>query len=391
MPDVIHSFPTWLPKTQTWMYNQAAFLPSDWNCRVVCSATDNLDQFRLPYIHSCQQRPIGKYLHLLAERLGYQPRQKLLGRVIKQYRVGLVHSHFGHIGWADADTVQRHGALQVVTFYGQDVSRLPAVEPIWYQRYIAMFRKAAAVLCEGEEMAKSVAALGCPKQKIRVQRLGVDLAQIRFVPRRWLQGPLRILIAASFQEKKGIPYALEALGRLKHEIDFCVTIIGDSTKEPRSQVEKATIIRTISKYEMGDRVTMLGFQPHARMLAEAETCHVFLSPSIVSSDGDSEGGAPVSIIEMAAAGMIVVSTIHKDIPSVIRNRETGFLAEERSVQQLIEIIRSVCREPQAWRSMQERGRRHIMERFDACTQGKRLAKIYSELLQSASGGGGSAT
>ncbi len=45
--------------------------------------------------------------------------------------------------------------------------------------------------------------------------------------------------------------------------------------------------------------------------------HLFLSPSVTAPDGDSEGGAPVSIIEAAATGMPVVSTTHCDIPQAV--------------------------------------------------------------------------
>ena len=32
----IHSFPFWLPQTQTWMYNQVKSLPRDVHRHVVC-------------------------------------------------------------------------------------------------------------------------------------------------------------------------------------------------------------------------------------------------------------------------------------------------------------------------------------------------------------------
>jgi len=74
---------------------------------------------------------------------------------------------------------------------------------------------------------------------------------------------------------------------------------------------------------------MLGFQPHAILFEEAYKNHIFLSPSVTALDGDTEGGAPVTIIEMAATGMPIISTKHCDIPEVIKDGVTGFLANER--------------------------------------------------------------
>ena len=67
-------------------------------------------------------------------------------------------------------------------------------------------------------MANLLAMLGCPEDKIRVVYLGIELDKTPFTPRIWAPGePLRILIAASFREKKGIPYALQALAQLQEK------------------------------------------------------------------------------------------------------------------------------------------------------------------------------
>ncbi len=70
----------------------------------------------------------------------------------------------------------------------------------------------------------------------------------------------------------------------------------------------------------------MGYQPHSTLFAEAYRHHIFLSPSVTASTGDTEGGAPVSLIEMAATGMLIVSTTHCDIPEVIKHGVTGLLA-----------------------------------------------------------------
>ena len=116
--------------------------------------------------------------------------------------------------------------------------------------------------------------------------------------------PLRVLIAGSFREKKGIPYALEALGRLQQEIPLEITIIGDASE--RGEAEKLQILDTIKTHNLWPKTRMLGYQPHAILLEEAYRHHIFLSPSVTASDGDTEGGLPVSIIEMAATGRFLM-------------------------------------------------------------------------------------
>ncbi|MCS4101407.1 glycosyltransferase involved in cell wall biosynthesis [Salinibacter ruber] len=60
--------------------------------------------------------------------------------------------------------------------------------------------------------------------------------------------------------------------------------------------------------------------------------HVLLTPSVEASDGNNEGGAPVTLIEAAATGMPIVSSWHCDIPDVLHHKKTGLLAEEDTEQ-----------------------------------------------------------
>ena len=113
-------------------------------------------------------------------------------------------------------------------------------------------------------------------------------------------------------------------------------------------------------------------------MEEARRHHVFLSPSVTAADGDTEGGAPVSLIEMSASGMMVVSTTHCDIPGVILHGKTGWLAPERDIDALVEHLQWIVAHPGEWMEMQRAGRTYMEAEFDARRQGERLGAIYRE-------------
>jgi colanic acid/amylovoran biosynthesis glycosyltransferase len=227
-------------------------------------------------------------------------------------------------------------------------------------------------------MGERVLALGCPQSKLRIHHLGVSVAEIAFQPRTWNRNePLRVLIAASFREKKGIPYALEALGESQRKVPLEITIIGDASRQSSSQAEKQKIIATIEKLQLQSKTRLLGYRPYPVFFEEAYKHHLFISPSITASDGDTEGGAPLGIIEMAATGMPVLSTTHCDIPSVIRHGVTGFLARERDIEGLIAGLDWWVERAPQWPSLLAAGRKHIEQEYDARRQGERLARIYS--------------
>jgi len=379
---VVHSRPIWLAQTETWLFNQVRYLEPDIEAHVVCSATENLDQFSVENIH-CIGKPSlmeEKYESLL-QRLGVRDYRGKLFRTIKSLKPNIVHSHFGDEAWRKMELVKRLGVRHVVTFYGYDVNRLPSVEPIWFERYKELFRHVDLVLCEGPHMARCIERLGCDPIKVRVHHLGISVGDIFYRPRQWVPGTaLRVLIAASFKEKKGIPYALEALGQLKEEIPLQITVIGDASAEERSQNEKRHIQEVVNRYNLSPCIRFLGYQPHVTLLEEAYTHHVFLSPSVTAVDGDTEGGAPVSIIEMAASGMPIVSSFHCDIPEVIKDGETGLLAGERRVSELREKILWLVHNRDSWRQMLDNGRKHIEDQFDARVQGEVLSRTYRKLV-----------
>lgn len=380
---VSHSFPIWLPQTQTWMYNQIAELQSlGVDTHVVCEHTENLDQFVVTNIHSLSEEP--KWRQISDKGLRKLRLRRHLSHLVRSGRhvgTNIIHSHFGNVGWADLGAVRRLGARHAVTFYGIDVNKLPLQRPKWRQRYKMLFSAADLFLCEGTHMGQCLVGLGCPPDKVAVQHLGVDVDNIAFSPRQWqASAPLRVLIAASFREKKGIPFALEALARLREDVQMEVTIIGDAGGDAESVEQKALIMETLDRTGLRPVARLLGYQPHKRMLDEAYKHHFFLHPSVTAEDGDTEGGAPVSIIEMLATGMPVVSTEHCDIPEVVGPKLRHFLAPERDVPALVERMRMLINAPERWAEWSAEGRKHVEAEYHKTRQAVRLRAHYDALV-----------
>lgn len=374
---VVQSVSKWLPQTATWLHNQVRFLPPDIESHIVCEDTMNLDQFPQPHVHSLAgQNPVERVWDLGLRRLGVRAHLGFLVRAMRESGARLLHSHFGDYAWRNLAAARATGAAHLATFYGIDVLFIPRSDPRWGPRYRDMFGQIDGVLCEGPFMAHSIVELGCPADKVSVHHLGIDLDAVPFSPRAWRPGEtLRVLLAGSFREKKGFPYAVEALGAIKDEVTLEVTIIGDAHDE-RTEREKRAILDAVERAGLGGCTRLPGYLPYDTVLDEARRHHVFLSPSVTASDGDSEGGAPVSIIEMCASGMMVVSTTHCDIPGVVQDGVTGLLAPERDTAALVEKLRWALAHPDAWAPMLAAGRAHIEAEFDARRQGERLGEIY---------------
>ena len=296
----------------------------------------------------------------------------------------LVHAHFGLSGYNFLKLKKIFKLPLVTTFYGCDLSLLPSQNPEWKIKYKELFKEGEKFLVEGNQMKKCLIELGCPEEKIIVQHLGIDLDRINFVPRKLSENEgIGILISASFREKKGIPYAIEAFGRVKQahpELKLKLTIIGDSGCSPAEEAEKEKIFGVIQKYNLKDCVNMLGYQPYPVFLRELYRHHLFLHPSIHASDGDTEGGAPVSIIEASASGMPILSTTHCDIPEVVINGKSGYLVPERDRDALAEKLEFLVLNPGIWEQMGKKGREHVEKTHDVIAQVQRLEEIYDKVF-----------
>ncbi len=379
---ILHSCPIWLPQTQTWIHSQVAELQRlGMDVHVACERTENLKQFTVANIHCFENESRAKQAWEKGLRkLQLRRHLNYLVEIGEKAGATIVHSHFGNIGWANLAAVRKLGAKHVVTFYGFDVNKLPTLFPKWRKRYRQLFEEADLFLCEGAHMARCIVNLGCPEQKVKVQHLGVDVERLQFKPRQWRPGqPLKVLIAASFNEKKGITYSVEALGKLRHSIPIELTINGDARPDAASQKEKAKINHALEICGLKHKCRLLGYQPHSAMLQEAYTHHVFLHPSVTAADGDTEGGAPVSIIEMLATGMPVVSTTHCDIPEVMGESLSYLLGPERDPDSLAIIVRSLIENSESWRWIATRARERVLAEYDLRVQTRRLAEHYASI------------
>ncbi len=381
MLTIVHGMPVWLPRTQPWVYWQILGLPAERiRAEVVCERRENGSEFPYDHVQCAEQRALlTDLLDRAIRRLGVRSHLRHLPTSIRGMGANALHSHFGDVGWRYMEAARCAGVPHVVTFYGYDVN-LPKVDPVWSDRFHRLFETVSLVLCEGVHMGQCLVKLGCPPAKVAIQHLGVPLDKIPYRPRtRSRDEPMRVLIAATFTEKKGIPFALEALARIASDVRIQITIIGDARPLEEGRREKGRILRLLDETGLERSTRMLGYQPYGVLLREAYEHHVFLSPSVTASDGNTEGGAPVSLIDMAASGLPIVSSRHCDIPEIVLDGKTGLLADERDVDELASHLLALAKEPQRAHDLAMAARRHVEREYDARIQGARLASHYERI------------
>jgi colanic acid/amylovoran biosynthesis glycosyltransferase len=295
---------------------------------------------------------------------GSSPRLRL---ALAATRPGLVHAHFGGDGWLVSASAARLGVPLVVTLHGHDVTRQPAspgAHGLRYRRNLrTVFQRAALLIAVSSVIRDKAIAWGADPATIRVHHTGVPVPDVAPVAEKHWD----VAFVGRFVEKKGaddLLAALAALGPAK------AVLIGDGPLLP-----------ALRAYAAAHRLdaTFVGAQPPAEVYRLLGESRVLAAPSKTAADGDTEG-LPTTIVEAAALGLPVVSTVHSGIPEAVIDGATGLLGPEADRESLTANLRKLLDDPGLCETMGRAARSHAVANFDVATQSRRLEDLYDSLL-----------
>ncbi|MEC9696054.1 colanic acid biosynthesis glycosyltransferase WcaL [Escherichia marmotae] len=270
------------------------------------------------------------------KRYGAESRNLILsaicGRVATPFHADVFIAHFGPAG-VTAAKLRELGVISgkiATIFHGIDISSREVLNH-YTPEYQQLFRRGELMLPISELWAGRLQKMGCPREKIAVSRMGVDMTRFSPRPVKAPATPLEIISVARLTEKKGLHVAIEACRQLKEQgVAFRYRILGIGPWERR--------LRTlIEQYQLEDVVEMPGFKPSHEVKAMLDDADVFLLPSVTGADGDMEG-IPVALMEAMAVGIPVVSTLHSGIPELVEADKSGWLVPENDARALAQRL-----------------------------------------------------
>ncbi len=375
-PGIAHLVTPYLPPTAPWIHTQ---LRKARKTRPVVFTRWLFRPEAFPFepVHcvcsgATRQRLLLNRLRMLTG--AYDPLLFLPG--IRAENCQLIHAHNGWEGARAVSVAAAAGLPLVVSFYGRDASRLPRF-PWWRLWYRRLFRRASAFVVEGPNLARRLVDLGAPRERVHVIHLGVEIDRILW--RRPSEKPtdaVEILVSASMRPKKGIPSAVKAFAAVARRFpEVRMRILGDGP-------QRRLVERLVESLGLRGRVFLEGYVPYKRHLEALGQAHIFLAPSRTAADGDSEGGAPVALIEAQAAGLPVVSTLHADIPEVVEHGRSGLLSPEYDDEALARNLYWMLSNRSQWDRFAEAARERMEREFDAAKQVSKTEDLYLQLIGS---------
>jgi colanic acid/amylovoran biosynthesis glycosyltransferase len=370
-----HTVPEYLPRSATFIYTvlrfQRAFRPV-----VLARRTSNLAEFPIGDVYELAPdasvyRRAARTLHALSAgfRSSYGHRVAVEA---SRHRCVVLHAHFGWTGRSSVVAGRRLGIPLVTTFYGRDVS-----EPQRGRRsrrpYKRLFAEGTLFFCEGPAMAAHLASVGCPTEKIRIVKIGLDLEQFPFAPRQRTR-PLILLQAGRFVEKKGIDLSIRSFAAARKRLGPSeLWLVGDGPLRPQLE----SLAENLGVKQV---VRFLGMVSHSDYREAIRRAHICLQPSRTAPDGDTEGGAPTVLLEMQASGVPVVASRHADIPSVVPDADE-LVAEDDEDGLTVALVRLATLPDKDWRSRVEDGRALMESEHDARTVAGVIEAHYQEAIR----------
>lgn len=299
-------------------------------------------------------------------------------RLCRDCRINLVHAHWIlPQGLLSALFGPRLAVPLVLSAHGGDVF----ASARGLRRHLLGFatRRHDAVTVNSQAMCQALEALTGHAGEIIP--MGVDVARFAVEARcpRANTAPPRLLFVGRLAEKKGVDYLLAAMPTiLERHPGASLDVVGDGPRRGmlEAQVRSLGIVAAVHFHGACDNAAL------PRYYAAAD---LFVAPSIVADDGDTEA-LGVVLLEAGAAGLPLVTTDVGGIGDIVSDGVTGLVVPQRSAAALANAVCSLIDDPNRAFELGRAAHAHVCRHFDWTAVAERFAALYARLLARAGNG-----
>lgn len=294
---------------------------------------------------------------------------KSLLKSLKNHNIDVVFIEYGPTGVSMTDALIKGNIPFVVHFHGFDAYHYPSLKK-YLPGYKKMFAYAQGLVSVSLDMIEQLVKLGADREKISLVSCGAD-PNFFYGAKPELAPPYFIALGR-FTAKKSPQNTIRAFKIVHDELNTTkLFMIGEGEVLDESK----DLARSLG---LEDSVVFLGLRYHDEVLSYFRASMVFVQHSLQTESGDREG-SPVSIVEAAAAGLPVVSTLHEGIKQAVIHGKTGYLVNEGDYQSMAKYMLKLIKDPKLSAEMGQAGRLHVIENYDLVKQGDKLKDIIKRI------------
>ena len=178
---------------------------------IVAKERTSAEKFPFPDIEMVPRKPRKNFIRRFwlkhvrkLPALYYRGEMQGLMKIFRRRRADLMHIYFGHTGVHLLPFIKGWGKPSVVSFHGADV--MPREHQPEYEGQLReLLQVTPLVLARSLSLAARLRELGCPEEKIRLNRTGIPLGDFPMRERRTpAHGEWHFVQACRLIPKKGI-------------------------------------------------------------------------------------------------------------------------------------------------------------------------------------------
>ena len=302
--------------------------------------------------------------------------EKSISEIVENFKPDVIHTHFGFESWYFLYNFKNRIQIPIfISFHGFDASH--KLNSWFYRKSVRKFFKRNDInpIFVSNFMKKHVAGkLGLKTIKGKILYYGTDTEFFKPDTDRNIKNEEIIFLQiSSFTEKKGHEYTIKAFhkylrSRSKTSIKAKMILAGDGFL-------RQSAIDLVEQLKIADTVSFPGIVTKFGAREFMMEANIFVHHSITSlTVGDMEG-IPNAIMEAMAMELPILSTFHSGIPELVENNLSGYLVEERDIEDYankMELISNWSRVPI--------NRKKVEMFFEKNTHQKSLENYYLEAL-----------
>ncbi|NOX53304.1 MAG: glycosyltransferase [Planctomycetes bacterium] len=292
---------------------------------------------------------------------GRTRRIQALAELFRAERVDLVHSHNTYAHFHASMAARWAGVSAVInTQHGRGCGDGWKAKAQFFlanrlTRWIVGVSEDASRLCRRQDIFSA--------RKIITIHNGIDLERFAF---RGPQCHNTAISVARLSPEKDVSTLLRAVAEVvPHVPDFQLRIVGSGAEETRLR-------------RLADE---LGIVRHVQFLGERWDVPELLARSGLFVSSSRTEGISLTLLEAMAVGLPVVATRVGGNPEIIVDGQTGRLVPSQDPTALAKAVVDLCRHPERWPQMGQRGRRRVEQLFDIRKAVQRYQDLYCQVLE----------
>ncbi len=292
--------------------------------------------------------------------------------LLKLRNMDVIHLHWPIPNGLGAFFLKKiYGIPYVTTVYGEEVH----LSKRYHMRFILrwLVNNSSKIITISKATRSFCQKAGLDQDKIEVIPFGVDPDFFRPLEVYNDENIFQILSVGYLIQRKGFEYLIRAMPQvLEEHANARLKIVGSGPLETELK-------ELIYELGLGDEVEIVKNISDDELLMVYNSADLFVLPSIVDSQGNTEG-LGVVLLEAMACGLPVMGSNVGGIPDIITNNETGILVEEKDLQGISEAMKKLIKDEELRSILSKNGYNSVKHNFNWKTLAKRYTEVFEDLI-----------